>query len=152
MLHDPTEVMWRMDHFGEQRGESGTEAVAETLLKRELAEEAMELGYQPGSNGEEDSDIFLSMLCSIPLQDATAGAVSAGWTGAHPKVRISTYQRVPRMPLANPQKRVRGRNSQPCQSPCEMRLNPWRGLPSKGRSHRTQPQLEATHLVTAREK
>ena len=57
MQHDPTEVTWRMDHFGEQRGEGGTEeAAAETLLKGELAEETMELGYQLGSDGEEGSD------------------------------------------------------------------------------------------------
>ena len=57
MLHDPTKVMQRIDCFGEQRGEGGMEEnAAETLHKEELAEETMELGYQPGSNGEEDSD------------------------------------------------------------------------------------------------
>ena len=46
-----------MDHFWEQRGEGGMEEdAAETLHKEELMEEAMDLGYQPGSNGEEDSD------------------------------------------------------------------------------------------------
>ena len=55
--HDPAEVTQRMDHFGEQRGEGGMEEhAAETLHKEELVEEAMDLGYQPGSNGEEDSD------------------------------------------------------------------------------------------------
>ena len=50
MLHDPTEVTQRMDHFGEQRGEDGMEEdAAETLHKEELAEEAMDLSYQPGS-------------------------------------------------------------------------------------------------------
>ena len=57
MLHDPTEVTQRMDHFGEQRGEDGMEEdAAETLHKEELAEEAMDLSYQPGSYGEEDSN------------------------------------------------------------------------------------------------
>ena len=54
--HDPTEVTQRMDCFREQRGEGSAETTAETLLKGELAEEAMELGYQPGSKGEADSD------------------------------------------------------------------------------------------------
>ena len=57
MPHDPAEVMWRIDYFGEQRNEGSTEeTAAETLLKGELVEEAMELGYQPDSDGEEDSD------------------------------------------------------------------------------------------------
>ena len=43
VLHDPSEVPQRMDCFGEQRGESGME-------------EAMELGDQPGSEGEADSN------------------------------------------------------------------------------------------------
>ena len=52
MLHDPTEVMWRVDHFGEQRGEGGMEEdAAETLCNEELKEKAMDLGYQPGSDG-----------------------------------------------------------------------------------------------------
>ena len=41
--HDPSEVLQRMDHFEEQKGESGTQ-------------EAMELGYQPSSKGDEGSD------------------------------------------------------------------------------------------------
>ena len=41
--HDPSEVPQRIDCFGEQRDDSGME-------------EAMELGYQPGSKGEADSD------------------------------------------------------------------------------------------------
>ena len=41
--HDPSEVLQRMDCFGEQRGESGMQ-------------EAMELGYQPGSEGDAGSD------------------------------------------------------------------------------------------------
>ena len=57
MLHDPTEVMWRMNHFEKQRGEGGMEeTTAETLPEGELAEEAMELGYQPGSKGAVDSE------------------------------------------------------------------------------------------------
>ena len=57
VLHDPTEVMKRMDHFGEQRGEGSVEeAAAEMLLQEELAEEAMDRGYQPDSDGGEDSD------------------------------------------------------------------------------------------------
>ena len=57
MPHDLTEVMQRMDHIGEQKGEGGVEeATAETLPEGELTEEAMELGYQPGSEGEADSN------------------------------------------------------------------------------------------------
>ena len=57
VLHDPTEVTRRMDHFGEQRHEgSAEEATAEALPEGELVEDAMELGYQPGSVGEADSD------------------------------------------------------------------------------------------------
>ena len=57
MLHDPTEVTQRMDYFGEQRGEgSMEEETAEILHKEELTGEAMDLGHQPGSDGEEDSD------------------------------------------------------------------------------------------------
>ena len=57
MPHEPTEVTWRMDHFGEQRGEGSMEEdAAETLHKEELVEEAMDLGYQPGFDGEEDSN------------------------------------------------------------------------------------------------
>ena len=45
-----------MDHFGEQQGEGGTEkATAETLPEGESVEDAMELGYQPGSKGEADN-------------------------------------------------------------------------------------------------
>ena len=46
VLHNPTEVMWRMDCFGEQRDEGGVEEDAyEILHKEELTEEAMDLGY-----------------------------------------------------------------------------------------------------------
>ena len=41
--HDPSKVPQRMDHFGEQRGESSMQ-------------ETMELGYQPGSEGDAGSD------------------------------------------------------------------------------------------------
>ena len=43
MPHDPSEVLQRMDHFGEQRGESSMQ-------------EAMELGYQPSSERDVGSD------------------------------------------------------------------------------------------------
>ena len=43
--------------FWGAEGEGGVEEdAAETLRKEELMEEAMDLGYQPGSKGEEDSN------------------------------------------------------------------------------------------------
>ena len=84
MLHDPTKVTWRMDCFREQRGEGSVEeAAAKTILKGELAEEAMELGYQPGSNRKrtvtaQTVHIPLDTPCNTPPRDAATRAVSAG--------------------------------------------------------------------------
>ena len=113
MPHDPAEVTQRMDHFGEQRGEGSVEeATAEMLLKEELVEEAMDLDYQPGSDGEEDSDSTdgphsPGHTGHHSSSSTTAGAASAGQTSAHLKARISTCQRMPWMPSMKPQKRVR---------------------------------------------
>ena len=141
--HDSPEVMWKMDHFGEQRGEGSTEeATAETLPEGELAEEAMELGYQPGSEGEVDSNSTDSphspghAMQYSPSNTAT-GAVCQG---------------APGIPPTKLQMRVKGRSSQCSQPPREMRMSPQRGPPSQGRSHWMQPPLEVTCLVTARRK
>ena len=46
-----------MDHFAKQKSESSMEEHATgNLCKEELVEEAMDMGYQLGSNGEEDTD------------------------------------------------------------------------------------------------
>ena len=96
-----------MDHFGEQRGEGGAEEdTAETLRKEEL----MDLGYQPGFDGEEDSNNMDSPHSpghagTAPPGNATTRAVLARQTSAHPKVRIGTCQGVPRMPPVKPWKR-----------------------------------------------
>ena len=140
---DPSEVPQRMDHFGEQRGESGME-------------EAMELGYQPGSEGEADSNSMDSphspgALHNAPPQDPATTAVSAGQTSACPRAMISTCHGVLGTPPAKLQMRVKGRNSQPSQPPHKMRMTPQRIQPSQGRSQ-VPPLLEATHLVTAKRK
>ena len=76
--------MWRMDHSVEQRGEGGVEEeIAETLRKVKLMEEAIDLGHQPGSDGEEDSDSSNSphspghaLHCTIPLRCHHQGSLS----------------------------------------------------------------------------
>ena len=90
--------------------------------------------------------------CNAPLQDAATEAVSAGWTSAHLRVRISTCQGVPGMPLSKLQKRVKERSSQPSQPPHEMRRGLWRGLLTQGRGNQMQPPLKVTRPVTARRK
>ena len=103
VLHDPSEVPQRMDHFGEQKGESGTQ-------------KAMEMGYQPSSEGDagsnsSDGPIPLSALCNA-LQDTAARAALAGWTSTPPIARISMCQGVLGMPPAKLQTRMKGSTAQ----------------------------------------